>query len=58
MAINMSYCRVRNVRDAVQELVSQLAYSQSLSEDEMAAVGSLMDSCDELRSLLEDCYTE
>ncbi|YP_009949128.1 hypothetical protein HOU91_gp20 [Enterobacter phage EcpYZU01] len=58
MAINMRYCRVRNVRDAVQELVSQLAYSTGLSADEMAAVGSLMDSCDELRSLLEDCYEE
>lgn len=58
MTINMGYCRVRNVRDAVQELVSQLDSNQSLSEDEMAAVESLMDSCDELRGLLEDCYTE
>lgn len=58
MAINMSYCRLRNVRDAVQELVSQLAYSQALSEDELEAVGSLIDSCDELRGLLEDCYSE
>lgn len=58
MAINMSYCRVRNVLAAVEELVGQLEDSTRLSEEEHAAALSLLSPARNLIHLLQETYTD
>lgn len=56
MAINMSYCRVRNVREAIAELNEQLQSDNGLSEEEFKAVRLLHDEVWTLNNLLDDVY--
>lgn len=56
MAINMQYCRVRNVLSAVRELNEQLHESSGLSGDEWSHIRALTEEVQQLQHLLDDTY--